>query len=203
MAKFNLNEYDTVESRIHKFYAEHPDGGILTEILNDANNTDYVVVRATIQIDGVTKATGIAAETRDTELQRTRDGKEYESVNYTSWVENAETSSIGRALANYNYSGNKRASREEMQKVARGEQTSAKAQELYAELRKLIDDKKMDGTLDEKAHATAVAWLDGHAKTIPGMTAAKKSLDARFAEADPTNDEIAAKAFEDGQGEIF
>jgi hypothetical protein len=36
-------------------------------------------------------------------------------------LENCETSAIGRALANYNYSGNKRPSREEMGKVARQE----------------------------------------------------------------------------------
>jgi hypothetical protein len=38
----------------------------------------------------------------------------------TSALETCETSSIGRALANMNLSGNKRASREEMEKVARG-----------------------------------------------------------------------------------
>lgn len=43
-------------------------------------------------------------------------------ANKTSALENAETSAIGRALANAGYSGNKRASREEMVKVARAEQ---------------------------------------------------------------------------------
>jgi CBS-domain-containing membrane protein len=50
-------------------------------------------------------------------LSKNQYGKEYESVNYTSWLENAETSAIGRALANFNYAGSKRPSREEMQKV--------------------------------------------------------------------------------------
>ncbi len=40
-------------------------------------------------------------------------------ANKTSALENAETSAIGRALANAGYRGNKRASREEMQKVQR------------------------------------------------------------------------------------
>jgi hypothetical protein len=35
-------------------------------------------------------------------------------------LENCETSAIGRALANAGFSGNKRTSREEMEKVARG-----------------------------------------------------------------------------------
>ena len=189
MAKFNLNDYDTVESRIRKFYEQHEDGRILTDMLSDPDKIEVAVVKAMLYIGDTLVATGLAFE---------REGSGM--ANNTAHLENCETSSIGRALANYNLSGNKRASREEMEKVDRGE---TQGQEMYNGLRKLIDDKKMDGTLDEKAHATAVAWLDGHAKTIPGMTAAKKSLDARFAEADPTNDEIADKAFEDGQGEIF
>jgi hypothetical protein len=44
-------------------------------------------------------------------------------ANKTSALENAETSCLGRCLANYLYSGNKRASREEMAKVARAEQS--------------------------------------------------------------------------------
>jgi len=41
-------------------------------------------------------------------------------ANKTSALENCETSAIGRALANAGFSGNKRTSREEMEKVARG-----------------------------------------------------------------------------------
>jgi hypothetical protein len=55
------------------------------------------------------KASGLAFEIEGTS-----------GANKTSALENAETSAIGRALANAGYSGNKRASREEMEKVARG-----------------------------------------------------------------------------------
>jgi hypothetical protein len=41
-------------------------------------------------------------------------------ANKTSALENAETSSIGRSLANAGYSGDKRVTREEMNKVNRG-----------------------------------------------------------------------------------
>jgi hypothetical protein len=41
-------------------------------------------------------------------------------ANKTSALENAETSAIGRALAQAGYSGDKRVTREEMAKVARG-----------------------------------------------------------------------------------
>lgn len=118
--KFDLESYDTVESRIKKFYTDHPYGAILTELLSDPNNTDVAVVKATIIVSGDVVATGHAMEVRDKELSTSSYGKEYESVNYTAWLENAETSAIGRGLANYNYSGAKRPSREEMEKVERG-----------------------------------------------------------------------------------
>lgn len=117
--KFKLEEYDPVDSRIKKFYSDHEDGGILTDVISDPNNTNYVVVRASVLIGDRIRATGLAQEFRDTELSRTRSGQTYESVNYTSWVENAETSAIGRALANFGYSGAKRPSREEMEKAER------------------------------------------------------------------------------------
>ena len=42
-------------------------------------------------------------------------------ANNVAACENTETSALGRALANAGYSGNKRASREEMEKVQRRE----------------------------------------------------------------------------------
>jgi hypothetical protein len=112
MANFNLADYEPVDSRIHKFWAEHPDGTILTEdVSTDFDRTaGRWVFKASIITGGLVRATGYAAEI---------DGQG--NVNRTSVVENAETSAIGRALANFGYSGNKRASREEMEKVQRYE----------------------------------------------------------------------------------
>ena len=47
-------------------------------------------------------------------------------VNTTSALENAESSAIGRALANFIFSGNKRPSRQEMEKVERYEKEPRK-----------------------------------------------------------------------------
>ena len=33
MAGFNPNDYETVDSRIHRFYEAHPEGRILTQIV--------------------------------------------------------------------------------------------------------------------------------------------------------------------------
>jgi len=121
MRKFNLDDYETVEERLRRFYADHEDGSIITHLISEPNARECAVFRAEVHWGGVLRATGYAQETRDTELAQTKDGREYETVNYTSWVENAETSAIGRALANAGYQGSKkpRASREEMEKVNR------------------------------------------------------------------------------------
>ena len=138
--RFNLNDYETVEERIRRFYAEHPDGRIMTDDYStEADRANGVWrVRAIIYLDAglkLPKSSGHAFE---------RDGSP--GANQTSALENCETSAIGRALANAGYSGNKRASREEMAKVARAEtvevdwakrygavSTVEQARELYTE----------------------------------------------------------------------
>jgi hypothetical protein len=118
MARFNLDDYETVESRIKRFYEAYPDGRIITDWANsDANQVvpKTWVVKTTIYLDagdqanGLAKATGYATETDGTGGANSAGAA----------LENCETSSIGRCLANLGMSGNKRASREEMQKVER------------------------------------------------------------------------------------
>lgn len=117
MAQFNLDDYETVEERIKRFYADWPDGRIVAYEMSEPSDRDkgYWVVRAQVFMDHedqhmmCPKATGLAFEIEGTA-----------GANKTSSLENAETSAIGRALANAGYSGNKRASREEMEKVGRG-----------------------------------------------------------------------------------
>lgn len=116
MPRFNLEDYETVEERIKRFYAAHPDGRIVTHNLTQDYDraVSTWVVRAEVfenfeqQVQGCAKASGLAFEI---------DGGM--GANQTSALENAETSAIGRALANAGFSGNKRASREEMKKVDR------------------------------------------------------------------------------------
>lgn len=122
MGKFNLNEYDDVAKRIKDFYTKHTDGRITTKVLfQDGNRTivkAFIYLNVEDQKNKCPKATGIAEEERMGK-QKTATGSEYEPVNYSSWTENCETSAIGRALANMNMSGNKRPSRQEMEKVQR------------------------------------------------------------------------------------
>ena len=130
MAKFNLNNYDEVKDRITQFYKDNPDGRIITDVIyQDGERT---MIKAYVYLDrgdhelGLPKATGIAEEVRIMEKSISKKtGEEYEEVNYSSWTENCETSAIGRALANMDMSGDKRPSRQEMEKVQRYSKASS------------------------------------------------------------------------------
>jgi hypothetical protein len=105
---FNLEDYETVEERLSKFWKEHPDGRISTTLIE--HTLQRFIVQAAIyrtEVDAHPWTTGFAEETVSTR-----------GVNSTSALENCETSAIGRALANANYATKgKRPSREEMAKV--------------------------------------------------------------------------------------
>jgi hypothetical protein len=107
---FNLAEYETVEERISKWWKAFPDGRIETTII-DATQASFIVMALLYRTEADAKpfTTGLAHEVITSK-----------GVNSTSALENCETSAIGRALANAGFAGNgKRASREEMEKVAR------------------------------------------------------------------------------------
>jgi len=112
MAKFNLDNYETVEDRLKKFWKENPDARINTEIAHITEDGTCVTVRAEVfknEQDARPVATGIAQETKG----------QGGFANADAWMENCETSAIGRALANWKYQGSDKArpSREEMSKV--------------------------------------------------------------------------------------
>ena len=119
MARFSLEDYETVEERIKRFYRDWPDGRILTEneTIPEYRSEKIWVVRAMVFLTGedvernCPKASGLAYEVDSSSGPQA-----------SSALEVCETSAIGRALANAGYSGNKRASREEMQKVQRFEE---------------------------------------------------------------------------------
>jgi hypothetical protein len=117
--RFNLDDYETVESRIKRFMETNEDGRLVTELITDPLLQEkpiiwvvksYAYLSAGDQAAGLPKATGYAFEVDGTG-----------GANATAALENAETSSLGRCLANLSMSGNKRASREEMEKVVRSE----------------------------------------------------------------------------------
>lgn len=99
-------EYSTVAKRINDFRKDHPDYGIRTEALS---NAEEVVVQATItDSDGNIRAQGLASE------ERNGDNK----INRTSALENCETSAVGRALAFFGLGGTEIASANEIDKAS-------------------------------------------------------------------------------------
>ena len=109
---FNLQDYETVETRLEKWHGQYPDSRVETELI-EASNTRFIVFCKLFKTEADAKpcATGLAFETI------TEKG-----VNSTSALENCETSAIGRALANAGFAAKgKRASREEMAKVNNAE----------------------------------------------------------------------------------
>lgn len=109
--RFNLDNYETVEQRLAKFWEEFPNGQVFTSIHH--YDDSRVVFKAEVYkdiSDPRPVATGFAEEVRDAS-----------PVNRTSHVENAETSAIGRCLANWKYASKTqpRPSRQEMEKVQR------------------------------------------------------------------------------------
>ena len=169
---FDPADYETVDSRIKRFYKDHPTGTILTDLLSSPNDIATVVVKATLVVDDCVCSNGMAFEKAGAG-----------PVNQTSHLENCETSAIGRALANFNYSGDKRPSREEMEKVERGDSVAEdvpKAETMRKDLLKLLQDKLMDKYIDEKAYDEAVKWLGAFAHTTVAMTVAQTKLNERF-----------------------
>lgn len=185
MARFSLQDYETVEERIKRFYIDWPDGRILTEneTIPEYRSEKIWVVRAMVYLTGedvdrgCPKASGLAYEV-DTVSGPTS----------SSALEVCETSAIGRALANAGYSGNKRASREEMEKVARFEE-QVKNRDWLAEAAELKDVDKLrllwaeaskQGAPPEvlekvKAHATALSSPSVSERTEPSVSGSSKS----------------------------
>jgi len=108
MAHFDLSLYETVAQRLVRWWTEYPDGRIITSIHHYDGST--IIMRAECyNNDDRLIATGYAEEVFGNS-----------PVNKTSFLENCETSAIGRAISNsrIGHTG-ERASATEMEKVNR------------------------------------------------------------------------------------
>ena len=105
---FNPDNYETVEERLVRWWAAYPNAQIVTTMVHYDGKT--VVFKTEGIVEGRVIATGYAEEVHGSS-----------PVNKTSFVENCETSSVGRMIGNSPL-GTKpgaRPSRQEMQKVER------------------------------------------------------------------------------------
>jgi len=112
---FNLADYEPVEDRLRRFWADHPAGRITTTLLTTPG-AETIVFRAeawrgdAMESDPMSRMPDATGHAQETVTAR--------GVNSTSALENGETSAIGRALANLGYAPKgARPSREEMTKA--------------------------------------------------------------------------------------
>lgn len=115
MARFNLEDYETVHQMLIRLYTEYPAARVLTVNTTPQNVTDRYEFRAELYLDREDMrphATGYAYEVIGST-----------NVNTTSAMENCETSAIGRCINNsvlvLGKPNKNRPSREEMEKVQR------------------------------------------------------------------------------------
>jgi len=175
MGRFDLDSYETVESRLTRFWADHPEGRVLTELVY--HDERRFICKTEIYFDredSTPVSSGHAEEIVGAS-----------PVNKSSALENCETSSTGRALAQCNYAGMKRPSREEMEKVERYEREPRKpiapprvySPEEVLRLGKIIEDIQ---TVDNLATLRQLWTNEATSLEIPvNGTTLKDALNAR------------------------
>jgi len=137
---FDLSQYETVEERLEKWWKENEDGSIQTELVNrpNANPDEFVFVARLYRTtaDAVPVATGWASEIRT--------GSSFNKFA----CELAESSAIGRALANYIYSKKgARPSRTEMERVSNYSPPGTRARAVENVLRASFAEDKKEPTV--------------------------------------------------------
>ena len=149
---FNLEEYELVEDRLKAYWEDNPEGMITTNVVHITEDGTCVTIKADItDNNGRLVATGIAQETKG----------QGGFANKDAWVENCETSAIGRALANWKYQGsNKRPSRQEMSKVGGSNATQSNTTEAgkfdskWEKKKKELIETKVNTDKSDSSHQT-------------------------------------------------
>jgi len=112
MAQFDLESYATVQERVAQLYQDFPDASVRTFMVKLDGPEVVFEARVYRTPEEVTMGVYTSGWAREIE------GKT--PVNRTSFLENCESSAVGRALANLGYATDaRRPSRSEMLKVAR------------------------------------------------------------------------------------
>jgi hypothetical protein len=100
---FNLDNYQTVDERLHAFWAKYPNGRISTDIIDivrtDNGRPAQVIVKASVWRD--------IADEQPAAVDYAEETLGSNPVNRTSFIENATTSAIGRSLATLGFSPKK------------------------------------------------------------------------------------------------
>lgn len=107
---YNLGSYEDVDSRIHNFYEKHGLGRIITELVSIDYKEGWCIFKAYGYRN--------AEDTEPAAVGYCDGSRKDRGVDALFWIPNAETSAIGRMLANLGLSAKgKRPSSLEMQRV--------------------------------------------------------------------------------------
>ena len=138
---YDMSDYVQVNERIEKFYEKYPDGSIQTEIQSIVDGVVIIKAYAYRDREDPRPATGHAYEKENSSF-----------INKTSYIENCETSAVGRALAMLGFEIKKSiASKEEVENAKLQQQpTKISSQQLDILLKMFVE----KGITDEKVQAT-------------------------------------------------
>ena len=138
---YDMSDYVQVNERIEKFYEKYPDGSIQTEIQSIVDGVVIIKAYAYRDREDPRPATGHAYEKENSSF-----------INKTSYIENCETSAVGRALAMLGFEIKKSiASKEEVENAKLQQQpTKISSQQLDILLKLLVD----KGITDEAVQKT-------------------------------------------------
>lgn len=146
MAGYNIDDYVTVNTRIEKFYEQYPTGSIQTELISLQNGICIFKAYAYRDKEDTKPCVGHAYE---------KEGSSF--INKTSYIENCETSAVGRALAMMGFEIKKSiASKEEVENAKLQQEMDIKITEQKAEilhkvmLEKGISEEAISKTLKAK-----------------------------------------------------
>lgn len=152
-------DYAEVNQRIKAFRMVYPQGSIETEILEQENHrlldeeTNVVVIKATVKTEeGHILATGTAYEKENSSF-----------INKTSYIENCETSAIGRALGIAGFGIDVSvASAEEVQNAIANQEVTQEEADSYTLTFGKFKGKTLKEVYEEKPDY--IEWLLGNSK---------------------------------------
>lgn len=123
--------YAEVPEKVRAFRKLFPMGSITSEILSLQDGV--VVIKATASVDGIILGEGIAYE---------KEGSSF--INRTSYIENAQTSAVGRAISFIGLIGGKSIASYEEVANAKKQQMIMDEEEKRAKVKKLLEETNSD-----------------------------------------------------------